>query len=246
MIRWTRSVVLLSLLGAVGCKQGASSQAQAPATPPVKEAPATPLAEQKDALGTANGWTPALDAFVEKNLPPDLLSAQAAKAVHSYCPAFEQLSEVDKRTFWAYTLQAMSAAEAGLIPTEDVHHTQAAVAKMDTVTHRPIRQEGLLQLAYEDGDRYGCAFDWAADSKLPEKSPNRTILQPETNLACGLKILDNQIMTQGKPLIVRTSYWSTLQPGTASYRVFAKQMANAPTACGAHVPASSAARTRHK
>jgi hypothetical protein len=33
--------------------------------------------------------------------------------------------------------------------------------------------------------------------------------------------------------VTRKSYWGTLRPGTASYRVFAKQMANAPVACGA-------------
>jgi hypothetical protein len=99
------------------------------------------------------------------------------------------------------------------------------------VTHRPIRQEGLMQVTYEDAQRYGCDFDWPSDSRLPPDDPHRSILNPETNLACGLKILDNQIITQGKPLLSRSSYWSTLQPGTASYRVFAKQMANVPASC---------------
>ena len=44
--------------------------------------------------------------------------------------------------------------------------------------------------------------------------------------------MDNQIDKLGKPLIVRSSYWSTLQPGTPSYRVFARQMTNVPAACG--------------
>jgi hypothetical protein len=235
MVRWTKTLLLTGLLLPAGCKQTSATQVQT-ATPEVKVAPQTPLAEKKDELGTSDsdGWTPALDAYVEKNLPPDLLSAQAAKAVHSYCPAFGQISEVDKRTFWAYTMQAIAAAEAGLKPTADVHHTEAAVAKTDAVTHRAVRQQGLMQVTYEDAQRYGCDFDWAADSKLPEKDPKRTILQPEANLACGLKIMDNQIITQGKPLLVRTSYWSTLQPGTQSYRVFAKQMANVPAACGTH------------
>ena len=141
-------------------------------------------------------------------------------------------AEADKRAFWAYTFQALAATEAGLQPTADVHHTEAAVDRVDPATHRLARQEGLLQLKYQDAQRYGCDFDYEGDSRLPGKSPQRTILQPERNLACGLKIMDNQIMTQGKPLVSRTSYWSTLQPGTASYRVFAKQMVNVPEACG--------------
>jgi hypothetical protein len=46
--------------------------------------------------------------------------------------------------------------------------------------------------------------------------------------------LTNQIIVQHKPLFARTGYWSTLQPGTISYRVFVKQMTNPPLACGLH------------
>jgi len=62
--------------------------------------------------------------------------------------------------------------------------------------------------------------------------PSRTILQPKNNLECGVKILRAELMDQHKPLLSRTEYWSTLRPGTASYRMFAKQMANVPQACG--------------
>jgi hypothetical protein len=82
-----------------------------------------------------------------------------------------------------------------------------------------------------DAERYGCDFDWAKDKQLPEKDPAKTILQPKNNLTCGVKILDNQLIKQRKPLLSKTSYWSTLQPGTVSYRVFAKQMANVPSVC---------------
>ena len=244
------SALLLTSLPLVACQRSQPSgqaQAAAPApsaAPPVKPAPPTPLAEKKEELGADNPWTPAYDAFIERSLPADLLSPQAARAVCPYCPAFAQASEVDKRAFWAYTFQALAAAEAGLKPTADVHHTQRVLAKTDTVTHRPIRQEGLLQLTYEDAQRYGCDFDWPHDSRLPERSPERTILDPQRNLACGLRIMDNQITQQGKPLIAHTSYWSTLQPGTRSYRVFAKQMANVPSACGLHTrPSHSTSRT---
>lgn len=229
-------VVFVLWAGVSGCKQGGSAAAVAPAAAPapvpVKAAPKTPLAEKKEDLGGTVAWTPEWDAFVEKNLPADLLSAQAARAVRSYCPAFAGEDEADKRAFWAYTFQALAAAEAGLQPTADVHHTAAAVAGKDKVTHRASRQEGLLQLKYEDAQRYGCEFDYQADARLPEKSAERTILQPSQNLACGMRIMENQIVTQGKPLVVRSSYWATLQPGTVSYRVFAKQMANVPEACG--------------
>ena len=216
----------------VGCKQQEHSQSPAAPQPAaaMKAAPATPIEEKKEELG-GKTWDPQWDVLVEQALPADLLSDQAARAVRSYCPNFAHEAEADKRAFWAYLFQALAGAEAGLDPTSNVRHTEPAVAKMDSVTKRTVRQEGLLQLTYQDAARYDCSFDWESDRKLPEHDPNRTILQPAKNLACGIKIMENQIITQGKPMISRTSYWSTLQPGTVSYRVFAKQMANVPEAC---------------
>jgi hypothetical protein len=195
-------------------------------------APATPIAEKKAELGNTKTWDPGWDALIEQALPADMLSPQAARAVRLYCPRFAGLQDADKRAFWAYTFQALAGAEAGLNADSDVHHTAAAVNKIDPATHRATRQEGLLQLKYEDADRYGCDFDWQRDKALPEKDPNRTILEPARNLGCGIKIMEDQIISKNEPLVTRRSYWATLQPGTAGYRDFAKQMVNVPADCG--------------
>ena len=176
-------------------------------------------------------WDPQWDRIVEEALPPEMLSARAARDVRQFCPRFAVISEGDKRAFWAYFFQALAGAEAGLKPTADVRHTEPEVAKKDTASHRMVRSEGLLQLTYMDSKRYGCDFDWQKDKRLPEKDPAKTILQPKNNLTCGVRILDNQIIQQKKPLLTRSSYWSTLQPGRPSYRIFAKQMTNVPVAC---------------
>jgi hypothetical protein len=154
--------------------------------------------------------------------------------VRRFCPHFYQMGDVDKRAFWAYFFQALASAEAGLDPQSNVRHTDPEVAKVDGVTHQMVRSQGLLQLTYEDQQRYGCAFDWDADRHLPQHDPEKTILTPENNLKCGIKILNNQIITQRKSLFTRSSYWSTLQPGRPSHRVFVKQMTNPPPACGFH------------
>ena len=231
MARLSWLVCVGVLVACAGCNHGDTHAVQAPAQPAVVPAPATPLDVKKAELGGTT-WDPQWDGVVEKAVPADLLSAQAARAVRMYCPRFAAQTDAEKREFWAYTFQAIAAAEAGLNPTADVHHLQAPVNVVDPVTKRPARQEGLMQVKYEDAQRYGCDFDWEKDRALPVKDPSRTILDPERNLGCGVKIMENQIVTQGKPLVSRTSYWATLQPGTAGFRVFAKQMANVPASCG--------------
>ncbi len=89
-----------------------------------------------------------------------------------------------------------------------------------------------MQLTYMDQERYGCDFDWERDKQLAENDPNKTILKPRNNLLCGVNIIHNQLIEQHKPLLSSTSYFSTLQPGTVSVKVFLKQMANVPAVCG--------------
>jgi hypothetical protein len=231
--RWMGFVVWMVLAMCLGCKPAINQQP--PAQVQVKNPPPTPLAEKKEELGKPT-WDPEWDKIVEEALPAEMLTPRVARAVRPFCPRFNTMSEVDKRAYWAYFFQALAGAEAGLQPTADVRHTQPETAVKDTVTKRMVRSEGLLQLTYMDADRYGCDFDWDKDKQLSEKDPGKTILQPKNNLTCGIKILQSQLIDKGKPLVWGKSYWSTLQPGTASYHVFVKQMANVPDACRAVQP----------
>jgi hypothetical protein len=210
-----------------------------------KPAPPTPIDVKKAELGK-KVWDPGWDAIVEKAIPPAMLSSAISHDVARFCPRFSSMNETDKRAFWAYFFQALAGAEAGLNASSRVRHTQPAVAKRDKVTGMAVRSEGLLQLSYGDGKLYDCDFDWETDRKLPANSPAKSILQPKNNLECGVKILSRQIVDQNKPLLTRASYWSTLQPGSRSYRVFAKQMTNPPAACGLSVttPVNKAATTQ--
>ena len=224
---------LAALLLCMGCKRAANQQQAAQVQ--VKDPSPTPIAEKKAELGKPT-WDPEWDKFVEEALPAEMLSPRVARAVRPFCPRFNAMSEMDKRAYWAYFFQALAGAEAGLEPTADARHTQPEVAVKDTVTKRMVRSEGLLQLTYMDAERYGCDFDWEKDKQLSEKDPGKTILQPKNNLTCGIKILQTQLIDNGEPLVWRKSYWSTLQPGTAAYRAFVKQMANVPDACKALPP----------
>ena len=211
------------------------SPAPAPApSPDLKPAPSTPIAEQKAILGDDQTWRPEWDAMIEKALPDDLLSPRMGHKVAEFCPRFSTMKMADRRAFWAYFFQALSGAEAGLNATANVQHSEPEVAVVDGVSHRMVRSEGLLQLTYEDSARYGCDFDWSVDKHMAEHDPDKTILQPRNNLLCGVSILDNQLIVHKKPLLTKSSYWSTLRPGWPGYRVFLQQMRNVPAACGRH------------
>ena len=237
-----RAVVLICVVAlsfaATGCHrtQAENKPAAEPSLPAVKIAPPTPLDVKAAELGGPT-WDKHWDIFIERSLPPAMLTRRVPHDVRRYCPAFYQMSDADKRAWWAYLFQAMAAAEAGLNSTTNVRHTDPAVAVRDHVSGMTVRQEGLLQLTYEDSKRYGCAFDWKADKDLPAHDPAKTILNPVRNLACGIRILSHQIIDQHKPIFSPTSYWSTLQPGTQSFAVFEKQMTNPPAACELHTHA---------
>ena len=218
---------------ATQCQSVKPATATHASEPEVKPAPATPIDAKKAELG-GKTWNPEWDATVEKAIPPEMLTRQVPRDVRRFCPRFYDMSEADKRAFWAYFFQALAGAEAGLNPTTRAHHTEPEVSVPDSVTGMSGRTEGLLQLTYADAQRYGCNFDWQADRKLKANDPNNTILLPKNNLECGVKILDKQIIEQHRPLLYRQGYWSTLQPGRPSYRVFAKEMTNPPLACGLH------------
>jgi len=215
---------IVSLVFFMGIATASHAQATKPAPP-------TPIDEKKVELG-GKAWNPQWDRMIEKALPPEMLSSQVPRGVRRFCPRFYEMGETDKRAFWAYFFQALAGAEAGLNPNTSVRHTKPEAAKRDEVPRVAMRSEGLLQVAYADHKRYGCDFNWQVDRALKANDPAKTILQPKNNLECGVKILVNQIITQHKPLLTQSGYWSTLRPNEPSYRVFAKQMTNPPAACG--------------
>jgi hypothetical protein len=222
ILRDCRPCLLLTFVLLVGLVR---SPAQA-----TQPAPPTPIDEKKAELG-GTPWNPQWDQIIEQALPPEMLSAQVPRGVRQFCPRFYEMSETDKRTFWAYFFQALAGAEAGLNPTTTIRHGEPGVANRDEVTGLTIRSEGLLQLAYADQKRYGCDFDWQRDRVRSIKDPAKTILQPKNNLECGVKILYNQIIVQHKPLLSATAYWSPLQPDSPTHLAFARQMINPPAAC---------------
>jgi hypothetical protein len=238
------AVASAALMLAMGCGKHEAHATSAPApVPAMKPAPPTPIDTKKAELGGPT-WDPEWDKIVELALPQEMLSPQVPHDVKRFCPRFYGMAEDDKRAFWAYFFQALAGAEAGLKPTVQVKHSQPEMMVKDEVSGREGRTSGLLQLTYEDQKRYGCDFDWERDKTLKANDPERTILQPKNNLECGVKILEKQIIEKHKALLSSSGYWSTLRPGTVSYRVFAKQMTNVPEACRVTVAKNTPPKTK--
>jgi len=225
------TLAIALLLLASGCAKHEKKPQPAPAPKAMKPAPPTPIAVKKVELGQ-DTWDHSWDRIIEEAIPASMLSYRVPHDVRRFCPRFYTMDVVDKRAFWAYFFQALAGAEGGLKTTAVVRHSQPEMQVKDSVSGTTGRTQGLLQLTYEDQRRYGCDFDFEADHRLPVTDPGRTILRPKNNLECGIQILEQELIGQHKPLLARTQYWSTLQPGTVSYRVFAKQMTNVPAACG--------------
>src|ERR1700677_1480936 len=157
--RWRFVVALGLMVGvtafvfAVGCGKHQDPPAAAAPVPETKPAPPTPIDTKRAELGGPM-WDPDWDTIVEKALPPEMLSSQVPRDVRRFCPRFYEMSEVDKRAFWAYFFQALAGAEAGLEPTVQAKHAQPEMLVKDEVTGRPGRTSGLLQLTYEDEKRH--------------------------------------------------------------------------------------------
>src|ERR1700693_13750 len=131
------SLVKVSLVFFIGITTALPAQA-------IKPVPATPIDVKKVELGGAP-WNPQWDQIIQEALPPEMLSSQAVRGVHRFCPRFGEMSAADKRAFWAYFFQALAGAEAGLNPNTSVRHAEPEVAKRDEVRGIVMRSEGLLQ-----------------------------------------------------------------------------------------------------
>ena len=134
-------------------------------------APATPIAEKKAELGDDRTWNPEWDSGSRSALPPELLSTQSCQGRQTLLPALQRFERARQAGLLGLLLSGSRGSRSGLVPTANVRHMDAVLQVKDDVTHRMIRQEGLLQLTYMDQERYGCDFDWEKDKLLDEHDP---------------------------------------------------------------------------
>jgi hypothetical protein len=151
-------------------------------------------------------WSKHLFREVEKNI--DILDK--ASDMDYFCPSYSKLEKQQRINVWAQLFVAMSYYESAFKPTARyVEPTR----DIDPVTGGPVISEGLLQLGYSDKLYHGCQFNWERDQKYSDEDPRKTILDPYTNLSCGVMIMTQQIQKYGSIAINNGAYWAVIKIG---------------------------------
>lgn len=145
-------------------------------------------------------------------LGPDLLKANPVDA-KIFCPNFPNLSESERKQFWAFFISSMAKFESGFDPNES--YTEGF--KDNTNTY--VISRGLLQISLESSKGYRCGFN-----------SGKELYHPTKNLSCGIKIL-NHWMKKDQRIASRSGlgwrggarYWAVLRQGPKqSYKSIVK------------------------
>ncbi len=131
--------------------------------------------------------------------------------VEQFCPMYSRLGTQDKLNFWVEFFSAVALYESNDKPTARMVETTMSI---DPITGKQVESEGLLQLSYQDVQWAPyCEFNYQADKKYAVTDVRRSILDPATNLSCGIQILNDQVKKYGNIALSSNVYWATLKIG---------------------------------
>lgn len=156
-------------------------------------------------------WTAKVFEVIRNETDLHKLSSPIPKDMAYFCPQYKNLNETQRMTVWGQIIAAMSYRESGWKPTTTYVEPDH---KIDHITKKFVRSEGLLQLSYQDVTSYDeldCGFDWKKDKNLAPNSPDKSILAPYRNLRCGILILAHKVK-MNQQISTPGTYWSVLRP----------------------------------
>lgn len=138
-------------------------------------APAGTATAKEDAAGLA-----AATAAAATSVDPLLDLAPSDADV--FCPGYAGQSADQRRAFWSAFLIDLARSESRL------NSNLSTWRAFDSDAGRPTFRRGLLQISIESARKpeYGC-----------EASGPEALLQPEVNLACGVRILGARLQADG-------------------------------------------------
>lgn len=156
-------------------------------------------------------WTAKVFEVIRDETSLHRLGSPIPKDMPYFCPKYKYLNETQRMTVWGQLIAAMAYRESGWKPTTTMVEPDH---KIDHVTKKYVRSEGLLQLSYQDASSYrslDCDFDWNKDKGLATNNPDKSILAPFRNLRCGILILDHKVKLN-QQISTPGTYWSVLRP----------------------------------
>ncbi len=113
------------------------------------------------------------------DLGSDLLENEPAD-IKTFCPAYENLNKEGQVMFWISLVAAMTRYESSFNPATSYQEN------FKDQNGEYIVSRGLLQLSIESGRGYGCPLESAL-----------SLHDPETNLRCGIRILNRWVGRDG-------------------------------------------------
>ena len=167
-----------------------------------------------------------LDKYISEKIDKELFAQfDSAGDATKFCPKYKSLNRQQKVQMWTTVNTAIIQYESGWRPTDRMK--EVGFGHPDPITGKQVVSEGLYALSYQDMQSYPfCKFNWEKDRPLYNKNakdPRISILDPKTNIDCGLRILAQKIQKDGAAIVKACrkgdskpcAYWSTLAtPGT--------------------------------
>lgn len=158
---------------------------------------------------------PGTSDLIVKHMTANLATYSKAKDITTFCPKFKTVSDDVKVKALSELILGIYIPESAQNPTSYMIETTMST---DPVTKQQVKSEGYGQLSYQDVPNYGsllkdCGIDWSKDKNKDLSDPTRTILDPNINTECTMRILKNQIANKGSITLSSGVYWAVLKIG---------------------------------
>lgn len=193
-MKWVTFAVITFVM--MGCSTATES------IPPLNATDATAVTFQADWNGHPQeaAWSRFVLSALE-SVGQNLLATTPTDA-QEFCPAFASLDRDGRRQFYLALISSMARYESSFDPSVSFQES------FNDAQGNPVISRGLLQLSVESANAYsGCLLDRAEE-----------LHDPETNLTCGVAILDRLI---GRDQVIGgrvngrwrggAAYWSVLR-----------------------------------
>jgi type II secretory pathway pseudopilin PulG len=136
-------------------------------------------------------WGNSIKDAIRKLGPNSRMMTQPPSDLIKQCSGFASLNEADKHKVWIAFFDALSMAESG-------HNPKVRFVESFGVTSR-----GMLQISWASARGHGGTCAGATANNLHD---------PNFNLGCGVKIMENQLRRRGTLFPESYYYWSVLSP----------------------------------